>query len=261
VLPKTRIELALSPTCRWPSITSADERAPTSLDQIELVGPDRLSATHSQARGTAEEEAVSKAVPVEVCVRLPVFKLKLVRDGTVTFPPITLEQPQLAAIIFHRLIGQADREHSACIFLDGRGQAIGTTILSVGALTFTPLPAREVFKSAFLANASSIILGHNHPSGNCTPTPSDIRVTRRLVQAGNLLGVDVHDHIIVSPSGEFVSMMETGLLALWRPDVAEGKQNDRGVTKGSAAPLVADSPACHSSGPPVISGLPKPQKA
>src|SRR6185437_17098363 len=84
-------------------------------------------------------------------MRLPIYKLKLVRPGWWNSPPVSMRHPQLAAFIFHRMIGQADREHGAAIFLDAKGEPTGTTILSVGGLTFIPLPAREVFKAALMA--------------------------------------------------------------------------------------------------------------
>lgn len=145
-------------------------------------------------------------------MRLPLYKLKLVRAGWANYPAVSLKHPQLAGLIFHRLIGQADREHGAAIFLDAKGEPTGTTILSVGGLTFIPLPAREVFKAALMANAFSIILGHNHPSGNPKPSLRDVQATKALVKAGNLLGVRVLDHLITTPSGDFTSMWEAGLL-------------------------------------------------
>jgi DNA repair protein RadC len=145
-------------------------------------------------------------------MKLPVYKLRLVRDGSATYPPISLKQPQLAALFFHRLIGHADREHAAALFLDAKGDPTGASIISVGALTFTPLPAREVFKAALMANACSLVLSHNHPGGTSTPSDQDVRVTRRLIRAGELLGVKVLDHIVVTAAGEFTSMLEAGLL-------------------------------------------------
>ena len=145
-------------------------------------------------------------------MRVPIYKLKLVQNGSMICPPLCWKHPQIAALFFHRLIGRADREHAAALFLDAQGNPTGTSIISVGALNFTPLPAREVFKAALLANACGIILSHNHPGGSPTPSEQDIRVTKRLVEAGELLGIDVLDHIIITITGEFTSMREAGLL-------------------------------------------------
>ena len=144
--------------------------------------------------------------------RIPLYKLKLVRERWAICPAFSPGQPQLAAVFFHRLIGQADREHSAALFLDSHGKATGASILGIGSLVTTPMPAREVFKAALLANAFSVVLAHNHPSGDPKPSRPDIRLTRSLVEAGELLGIYVLDHLIVTPSGEFASMREARLL-------------------------------------------------
>lgn len=150
-------------------------------------------------------------------MRLPIYKLKLVRSGWISFPLIDVEQPQLAAYFLHKMIGQAVVEHSAAIFLGAHQQFVGSTIISVGDLDQVPVLAREVFKSAILANASSVIVSHNHPSGASSPSPQDIRVTRSLIRAGEIVGIHVLDHIIVTPGGDFTSMRESGELLLWWP--------------------------------------------
>ena len=156
-------------------------------------------------------------------MRMPVYKLKLVRGGWMAFPPIDMQHPQLAAYFFHRMIGQAAVEHSAAIFLDPVGQVTGSTIIATGDLASVPMIAREVFKAAILANASSVIVSHNHPAPSCSkPSAADIRATKRLIRAGSILGIDVLDHIIVTPYGEdFTSLRQSELLALWWPDMGE----------------------------------------
>ena len=148
--------------------------------------------------------------------RIGVYKIRLIRERWVVFPPFTADQPQVAALFFHRLIGQADREHSAVLFLDIQGRATGASIVGIGSLTTTPMPAREVFKAALLANACEIVLSHNHTAPGChEPSDQDIRLTRKLIAAGSIVGVHVRDHIIVTPTpGEFTSMREAKLLAV-----------------------------------------------
>jgi DNA repair protein RadC len=150
-------------------------------------------------------------------VRLPIYKLKLVRCGWMGDPPIDLEQPQLVAHYFHRLIGQAAVEHAAVIFVDPVGQLTGSTIVSIGDLARVQMLAREVFKAAILANASGVILGHNHPAPSSSePSPQDLRATKGLIGAGSILGIDVLDHIIVTTSDkDFTSMRERGLLSIF----------------------------------------------
>ncbi len=171
-------------------------------------------------------------------MRLPVYKLKLIRSGWMSFPHIDMNHPQLAAFFFHRLIGQGAVEHSAAIFLDPVGQVTGSTIISVGDLASVPMIAREVFKAAILANASSVIVSHNHPAPSSSkPSPQDIRATKRLIRAGSILGIDVLDHIVVGPNGkDFTSMREAGLLGLWWPDISEPARPSAPVVPESTAP-------------------------
>jgi DNA repair protein RadC len=77
--------------------------------------------------------------------------------------------------------------------------------------------AREIFKAAICANASSLIVSHNHPSGPSKPSPFDIGVTRQLIRAGEIIGIRLLDHIIVTPTEDFCAMRESGLLAPWWP--------------------------------------------
>jgi DNA repair protein RadC len=140
--------------------------------------------------------------------RIPLYKLKLHRERSTVCPCIAFDQPQLAAAFFHRLIGKADREHSAALFLDVHLKPTGCTILGIGSLVSTPMPGREVFKSALVANAHSIFLAHNHPSGDPAPSLQDVRLTRTLISAGELLGIQVIDHLVVTPTGNFGSIRE-----------------------------------------------------
>jgi DNA repair protein RadC len=206
-----------------------------------------------QPAGRKSGEAPNKARRVEKPVKLPVYSLKLVRERWATWPPISASLPQVAALFFHRLIGQAASEHAAALFLDGSGTPSGSTIIAMGSTTRVPMVAREVFKAAILANASSLIISHSHPSGSSHPSQGDLRMTQTLIKAGKIIGISVIDSIIVTPSGDFTSMREQGLMG---EDVIRAW-----VTNGSGASLVADSPACPSSEPSVISGLHKQQKA
>ena len=142
--------------------------------------------------------------------RIPLYKLKLHRERWAICPEPSLGHPLVSALFFHRLIGQADREHAAALFLDVQGQPTSGTILGIGSLVATEMPAREVYKAALLANAHRVVVAHNHPSGQVAPSPQDLRLTRALVRAGRLLGVELFDHLIVGPDGTFVSLRELG---------------------------------------------------
>jgi DNA repair protein RadC len=98
------------------------------------------------------------------------------------------------------------------LLLDVKQNVIGLNTASIGILDSALAHPREIFKAAILANAASIILAHNHPSGDPTPSPEDRRLTERLKSCGELLHIEVIDHIIVGgEKGRFVSLKENGL--------------------------------------------------
>jgi DNA repair protein RadC len=108
-----------------------------------------------------------------------------------------------------RDIAVLKKEHLVIFYLDPRLQQIKREIVSVGLLETSLVHPREVFESAILHTASSLIVAHNHPSGELSPSAQDIAVTERLVRAGHVLGIEVLDHVIVTADG-FVSIKELG---------------------------------------------------
>ena len=103
-------------------------------------------------------------------------------------------------------------EVAVILVLDSKNNVIGAFEVSRGSLNTSTVHPREVFKRAFLLNGSSIILAHNHPSGDVTPSKEDINITRRLVDGGKLLGVELLDHVIVGEDGDFMSFKQDELL-------------------------------------------------
>ena len=102
------------------------------------------------------------------------------------------------------------REHFLVACLDGRRKLIGKVfVCSIGTLNSTLVHPREVFREAIKRGSASIIVSHNHPSGDSSPSPEDLALTRRLRDAGRLLGIELADHIIIA-SGGYVSLRATG---------------------------------------------------
>lgn len=101
-----------------------------------------------------------------------------------------------------------DREHFMVILLNARNQVIGKEVVSVGSLDASIVHPREVFRDSIRRNAKSIVLAHNHPSGDPTPSDEDIEVTGRLREAGTVLGISVVDHVVVGRSS-YVSLRDT----------------------------------------------------
>lgn len=103
-----------------------------------------------------------------------------------------------------------EQEHFRALYLDTRNRLLGSDTLYVGSLNASHIRVCEVFREAVKRNCAALIVAHNHPSGDPTPSPDDIEVTRQLVAAGNLLGIEVLDHLIVGQQ-RFVSLRERGL--------------------------------------------------
>lgn len=113
-----------------------------------------------------------------------------------------------AAEVFQDFLGDLDREMLALLTLDTKGYAINLSVISIGTLNQGIAHPREVFKTAILSNASFVLLGHNHPSGDITPSQNDIELTARIAEAGTLMGIPLRDHIIVGPGEAFYSFRE-----------------------------------------------------
>jgi len=138
-----------------------------------------------------------------VCPRIKFVATKLVAREPAT--PYGVASPAEAALLLHRLVGLADREHFVAFYLDTRHQVTHVHVVSVGALAATLVHPREVFKGALLANAFALIVGHNHPSGEVTPSMEDEAMTARLRRGGELLGIELLDSLIVGPERRFFS--------------------------------------------------------
>lgn len=100
-----------------------------------------------------------------------------------------------------------DREQVRAILLDARNNIIDTEVVSIGSLNSSVAHPREIFKAAITNSAASIILVHNHPSGDATPSPEDMALTKRLIQVGALVGIDLLDHVVIG-DGAFCSIRE-----------------------------------------------------
>jgi DNA repair protein RadC len=106
-----------------------------------------------------------------------------------------------------RDIRESKKEHFVVFFLDTRNQEIKREVISIGTLNASLVHPREVFEPAISCAAAHILLVHNHPSGDCTPSEEDKKVTKQLKEAGELLGIHVLDHVIVSKNS-FLSFRE-----------------------------------------------------
>lgn len=111
----------------------------------------------------------------------------------------------------HKDLENCDREHFIVAYLNRKGALNAVCTISIGGLHSSIVHPREVFKPAILTSSASVILIHNHPSGDPTPSREDIEVTNRLIEAGKILGIEVLDHVIVGV-GNYVSLKTKGLM-------------------------------------------------
>ena len=139
---------------------------------------------------------------------VPVFRVQLVREGSTKTRNKELSSPSAAADIMQDYIGDTDREIFVVAMLDTKNKVIGINTVAVGSLNSTIVHPREVLKPAILVNAAGIIVGHNHPSGDPTPSLEDMSVTERL---GSLQdrGINLLDHVIIG-NGQYLSFKERG---------------------------------------------------
>lgn len=110
-----------------------------------------------------------------------------------------------------RFLMQETKEYFFTLHLDGKNRIVCIDQVSIGSLNQSIVHPREVFKTACLSNAAAIILVHQHPTGDPTPSSEDIAITRRLKEASEIMGIKILDHIIVG-DGEYLSFVERGLL-------------------------------------------------
>lgn len=147
---------------------------------------------------------------------ISVYRVYLVRDKGIRFGQEPLNGPKQVQKIMKSLIeiqGQPDREQFCILMLNAKNKMIGLNIVSTGDLSSATVHPREVLKPAILANSSSMILCHNHPSGILTPSPEDIAITKRIIQASKIIGITVHEHLIISMDDDsFYSFSENGLI-------------------------------------------------
>lgn len=144
--------------------------------------------------------------------RIPIYRVKLVRDGSQAVERKKVVSPVTAANLLHQYLDGADREHFVVLLLDTHHQIIGIHTVTIGTLDTSLIHPREVFKPAILANASAVLLAHNHPSGDPTPSAEDRAVTRQLVAAGELIGIQVVDHVILGDAPRYASFLEACIL-------------------------------------------------
>jgi DNA repair protein RadC len=147
----------------------------------------------------------AKAVEIKAALELG---RRLLAEAPEERPQITA--PADAANLLMSEMAFLEQEHLRIILLDTRNRVLHIPTVYIGSLNSSVVRVGELFRSAIKENAASLIVAHNHPSGDPTPSPEDVRVTRELVKAGDLLNISVLDHVIIGRN-RFVSLKERGL--------------------------------------------------
>lgn len=131
--------------------------------------------------------------------RIQIVESRLVRKNSFLFERRIISSPQAAAELARKLFANYDREYVYAVYLTSRSEPIAVELISIGTIDSSIMSPRDIIKTAILSSAAGFILFHNHPSGgDIIPSVDDIYVTKRLNEAGKLMGVKLYDHIIIS---------------------------------------------------------------
>jgi DNA repair protein RadC len=175
---------------------------------------DAVGGLHGLARATTDDlrrvPGIGGARAAQLVAAVEAGRRTLVRVRRDRLQFVT---PRDAAEFLVPQFGTRPVEQFGVVLLDTKHRLLRTTVLSVGTLDASIVHPREVFRAAATAGAAALVLFHNHPSGDPTPSDDDIALTRRLVRAGDLMGIAVLDHVIVAES-RFCSLRERGELRL-----------------------------------------------
>ncbi|MFN8475911.1 MAG: DNA repair protein RadC [Anaerolineae bacterium] len=161
--------------------------------QLTFLPPDDAEFVHLLRRFLAEASRIYEA-----------------RTGQPSDRALQISSPRDAYEFFRFEMEGLAQEQMRVMTLDTKNRIISCVMVYQGTINQSPVRLSEVFRPAILDNAANIIVAHNHPSGEPTPSHDDVKTTRALVQAGELLGITVLDHLVIG-RGSFVSMKERGL--------------------------------------------------
>ena len=158
------------------------------------------------------EEITSKPRTIRFKQIKAVYETLTVKDSVTNYlkTGTRFTEPRQVFETFSFLMKET-KEMFLTLHLDGKNRIIAMDVVSIGSLNQSIVHPRSVFQTALLSNAASIICAHQHPSGDPAPSSEDISITRRLKEAGEMMGIKVLDHIIVG-DGDYISFVERGLL-------------------------------------------------
>lgn len=165
-----------------------------------------ISQASIEALSEIKGVGLAKAAQLKAC-----FELGKRQDLEPELKNYDIKNPQSVVKAIRASIKDKAKEHFKLILLDTRNKIIGISTISIGTLNASLVHPREVFKEAIIHNSASVVLAHNHPSGDPEPSDEDLTITKRLVDSGKILGIEVIDHIIIGKTN-FSSFKERGLI-------------------------------------------------
>ena len=143
--------------------------------------------------------------------RVDIVQVKMVKERSVLYSTRRIQSTSDADELVRQFLDELDREAMIVVALNAKSEPTCLQVISIGSLSASIVHPREVFKVAILSNAYSILLAHNHPSGDTTPSQEDIKLTKRIKNASDIMGVSLLDHLIVGSDG-YYSFKENGEL-------------------------------------------------
>lgn len=187
--------------------TGTKSKSAIQLAEEMLVSFGGLSGL--AAASLEELSAIDGVGPAKACKLKAALELgKRFNLGSGVFRKVIRSPEDVASMLMAEL-RLLDREHFRAIFLDTKRQVLSIETISIGTLSSSLVHPRELFKAGIKRSAAAVILIHNHPSGDPHPSSEDVLITKRLRQAGELLGIEVLDHLIFG-DGHYISMLEKG---------------------------------------------------
>lgn len=141
---------------------------------------------------------------------MDIVRVKLVRESQIEYNT-KLTSPDAVASFLYSFIGDEPQENFVVISVSSKGDILNATKIAIGTVNQAIIHPRDVFRTAVMSNASSIIIAHNHPSGDPTPSKNDIDVTHMLLEGAKVLDIQILDHIIVGYD-RYYSLKEKGII-------------------------------------------------
>lgn len=143
--------------------------------------------------------------------RVDIVSLKMIKESSILYVNRRIKTADEAAYLVRTLLESSDREKLIVCCLNSKNEPTSLSVVSIGSLNSSIVHPREVFKTAIISNAASILIAHNHPSGDIEPSKEDINITERIKQSGDIIGIKLLDHLIIGDN-KHLSLKEEGYI-------------------------------------------------